>query len=127
MSWISSLVSATFSKPRNRVEAAQGHRPNHSQRDRRAHLQETRPKGAAGRLIDELGLKGETVGEAMVAIATANFIVNQGNATANDVARLVNRIRQRAWRERGVTLEMGADLELPVLTTHAGRYWGTDV
>lgn len=60
----------------------------------------------AGRLIDELGLKGETVGAASVSTRHANFIVNQGEASAAEVATLVNRIRQRAWQERGVRLQM---------------------
>jgi UDP-N-acetylenolpyruvoylglucosamine reductase len=66
-----------------------------------------RPELPAGRLIDELGLKGERVGGALVSAVHANFIVNeQRTATCADVAGLVRRIRERAWRERGVVLEM---------------------
>ncbi len=60
----------------------------------------------AGKLIDELGLKGERVGAAMVSPIHANFIVNDGDARAADVAALVRTIRSRAWHERGVVLEM---------------------
>lgn len=60
----------------------------------------------AGRLIDELGLKGSRVGGAVVSPVHANFIVNEGEATAADVAALVRRIRARAWAERGVVLTM---------------------
>ena len=61
----------------------------------------------AGRLIDELGLKGTTCGGAMVSPVHANFIVNpQRSATAQDVCTLINLVRNRAWRERGVELVM---------------------
>ncbi len=61
----------------------------------------------AGRLIDELGLKGARHGGAEVSAVHANFIVNPGrDASAADVAALVRRIRGRAWRERGVVLDL---------------------
>jgi len=60
----------------------------------------------AGKLIDELGLKGSRVGQAAVSQVHANFIVNDGEATAADVTALIKLIRTRAWRERGVALEM---------------------
>lgn len=61
----------------------------------------------AGRLIDELGLKGARVGGAEVSPVHANFIVNpERTASAADVCALVRRIRVRAWRERGAVLDM---------------------
>lgn len=61
----------------------------------------------AGRLIDELGLKGTHEGGAEVSSVHANFIVNPGrDASAADVIRLVRRIRRRAFRERGVVLQL---------------------
>jgi UDP-N-acetylenolpyruvoylglucosamine reductase len=59
----------------------------------------------AGRLIDELGLKGTRVGGAVVSIEHGNFIVNDGAATARDILGLIEIIRQRAHRERGIELE----------------------
>lgn len=64
------------------------------------------PELPAGRLIDQLGLKGTRVGGAMVSPVHANFIVNDADATAGDIARLITLIRRRAWDERGVALEM---------------------
>ena len=59
----------------------------------------------AGRLIDELGLKGATVGGARVSEMHGNFIVNEGSATAGDVLALMEQIRTRARQERGIELE----------------------
>jgi UDP-N-acetylenolpyruvoylglucosamine reductase len=64
----------------------------------------------AGRLIDELGLKGTRVGDAMVSPEHANFIVNQGNASAKDVLELIEIIRQRARAERGIELETEVEI-----------------
>ncbi len=63
------------------------------------------PGGSAGRLIDELGLKGERVGDAEVSAVHANFIINRGHATSADIIGLVRQIRARAREARGVVLE----------------------
>jgi UDP-N-acetylenolpyruvoylglucosamine reductase len=63
------------------------------------------PGAAAGRLIDELGLKGERVGDAEVSPVHANFIINRGRATGADVIALMRRVRDRVRQARGVTLE----------------------
>jgi UDP-N-acetylenolpyruvoylglucosamine reductase len=65
------------------------------------------PTMPAGKLIDELGLKGEHSGDAEISAVHANFIVNRTRAaTCADVVALIRRIRERAWRERGVVLTM---------------------
>ena len=59
---------------------------------------------SAGRLIEELGLKGHRVGGAQVSEKHANFIVNVGDATAADVRALGDLVRERVHAERGVEL-----------------------
>ncbi len=59
----------------------------------------------AGKLVDEIGLKGAIEGGAMVSEEHGNFIVNKGGATAGDILRLIERIRERALIERGIELE----------------------
>jgi len=58
----------------------------------------------AGKLIDELGLKGTRVGGASVSEIHGNFIVNEGGASANDVLTLIAKIQERAMRERKIEL-----------------------
>jgi UDP-N-acetylenolpyruvoylglucosamine reductase len=68
------------------------------------------PQIPAGKLIDELGLKGTRVGGASVSVEHGNFIVNDGTATARDVLELVELIRSRARIERGVELETEVEI-----------------
>ncbi|MDO4246563.1 MAG: UDP-N-acetylmuramate dehydrogenase [Deinococcus sp.] len=63
-------------------------------------------KVSAGKLIDEAGLKGTRVGNAMIAPEHGNFIVNLGGATAADVHALLGLIRERV----GVPLELEYEL-----------------
>jgi UDP-N-acetylmuramate dehydrogenase len=63
------------------------------------------PEGdSAGRLIDECGLKGRRVGGAAVSEKHANFIVNEGRATAADVRALGDLIRAEVASRFGVEL-----------------------
>jgi UDP-N-acetylenolpyruvoylglucosamine reductase len=64
----------------------------------------------AGRLIDELGLKGTRVGGAMVSDVHGNFIVNDGSATARDVLTLIEVIRDRVRAARGIELETEVEI-----------------
>ena len=59
----------------------------------------------AGKLIDELGLKGTREGGVKVSEVHGNFIVNDQHGTAADVLRLIGKIQETARRERGITLE----------------------
>ncbi len=64
----------------------------------------------AGKLIDELGLKGFRVGGARVSAEHGNFLVNDGAATAHDVLELIERIKQRAKAERGIELQTEVEI-----------------
>ena len=64
----------------------------------------------AGKLIDELGLKGTRVGGASVSDVHGNFIVNDGSATAGDVLNLIEVIRDRVRSARGIELETEVEI-----------------
>ncbi len=73
----------------------------------------------AGKLIDDLGLKGLSVGKVIVSEVHGNFIVNQGGAKAREVLELVAQIKEKAMEERGAVLELevkviGEDQALPL-------------
>jgi UDP-N-acetylmuramate dehydrogenase len=59
---------------------------------------------SAGALVDLAGLKGTTVGGARVSPTHANFIVNEGSATASDIRRLIERCRDAVRERFGVEL-----------------------
>jgi UDP-N-acetylmuramate dehydrogenase len=63
------------------------------------------PGGSAGRMIDELGLKGFSHGDARVSDRHANFFVNAGQASAADMLALIADVRERVQQAFGVTLE----------------------
>ncbi|MFM1558803.1 MAG: UDP-N-acetylmuramate--L-alanine ligase [Roseibacillus sp.] len=64
------------------------------------------PEGiGAGKLIDELGLKGKSVGKAEVSEVHGNFIVNRGKAEAGDILMLIDQIKAEAREARGIVLE----------------------
>ena len=56
-------------------------------------------------MIDELGLKGHSVGDARVSDRHANFFVNSGRASAADMLRLISDVRTQVQQVYGVTLE----------------------
>ena len=65
-----------------------------------------RPPGYyAGTLIEEAGLKGYMVGDAQVSTKHAGFVVNVGNATAEDVLRLIGEVQDKVYAYAGVRLE----------------------
>jgi UDP-N-acetylmuramate dehydrogenase len=63
------------------------------------------PGASAGRMIDELGLKGHSVGEARVSDRHANFFVNAGKACAKDMLALIADVRERVRKAYGADLE----------------------
>ncbi|MER3479406.1 MAG: UDP-N-acetylmuramate dehydrogenase [Meiothermus sp.] len=69
------------------------------------------PGDSAGRLIDRQGLKGTTVGRAMISHEHGNFIVNLGGATAQEVYALLRRVQAALPLE--VEWEIWGPLETP--------------
>jgi len=63
------------------------------------------PGTSAGRMIDELGLKGLSFGDARVSERHANFFVNTGHASAKDMLALIANVRERVQKAYGVELE----------------------
>lgn len=68
------------------------------------------PDDYAGRLIEAAGLKGERAGGAEIASLHANFFVNTGGATADDVMALIDRARHEVMLRFGVALELEIEL-----------------
>jgi len=59
----------------------------------------------AGQLVEQVGLKGFTVGNAQVSAKHANFIVNRGGATAQDILTLINIMQNKVFQETGIRLQ----------------------
>jgi len=59
----------------------------------------------AGKLIQDCGLKGLQIGDAKVSNLHANFIVNMGKTTSGDILGLINIIKEKVHRKKGIDLE----------------------
>jgi len=91
---------------RNRITEFQTHRHASQPREPSAGCIFKNPPGeSAGRIIDELGLKGLRIGDAEVSAMHANFIINRGQATGADVIALVRRVRDEVRARRHIELE----------------------
>ena len=60
----------------------------------------------AGRLIEDAGLKGYSVGDAEVSNKHANFIINKGHATSKDIKDLINIIQTKVYEKYKISLEL---------------------
>lgn len=60
----------------------------------------------AGRLIEEIGYKGKSVGGAQVSLKHANFIVNKGGATGSDICSLINDIKENVKDKYNIDLKV---------------------
>jgi len=63
------------------------------------------PEGPAGKLIEKAGLKGFRMGQAMVSDRHANFIINLGRATAEEIVNLIEWVEKRVYEVKGISLE----------------------
>ena len=65
-----------------------------------------RPPGYyAGRLVEDAGCKGLTVGDAQISPKHAGFLINRGHATATDILTLMHLVQARVLEQSGVLLE----------------------
>ena len=62
------------------------------------------PGDHAARLIEFCGLKGKKIGGALVSNKHANFIINENNATAEDIFSLILDVKNTVFKQTGVTL-----------------------
>jgi len=62
-------------------------------------------EGPAGKWIEEAGLKGFRIGQAMISDRHANFIINLGKARAEEVIRLMEYVEKKIYEEKGISLE----------------------
>lgn len=60
----------------------------------------------AGRLIEAIGYKGYRIGDAMVSLKHANFIVNMGNATGSDIKKLILEIKSKVKEKYNIDLKV---------------------
>lgn len=60
----------------------------------------------AGRLIEEIGYKGYSIGDAMVSEKHANFIINKGQAKGEDIKNLILEIQDKVKEKYGVELKV---------------------
>lgn len=63
------------------------------------------PGFKAAQLIDQCGLKGYRQGDAQVSVKHANFIVNLGKATAQDVRQVIEHVKSVVWQNKSVLLK----------------------
>jgi UDP-N-acetylmuramate dehydrogenase len=62
-------------------------------------------EGPAGKWIEETGLKGFRIGQAMISERHANFIINLGKAKAEEVIRLMEFVERKIYEEKDISLE----------------------
>ena len=62
------------------------------------------PDLSAGKLVESVGLKGARCGDAQISEVHANFVVNNGRATANDVLTLISKMHDEVLRHHGIDL-----------------------
>lgn len=68
------------------------------------------PDDFAGRLIEEIGYKGKSIGGATVSDKHANFIINKGNAKGSDIEKLIKEIKEEVKEKYGVDLKVEQEI-----------------
>jgi UDP-N-acetylmuramate dehydrogenase len=64
------------------------------------------PNTFAAKLVEQAGLKGKRVGNAQISEKHANFIINLGDAKAEDVVKLIDLVKRTVYQNSGVMLEL---------------------
>ncbi len=106
------ILSATFSLTplpearKNQLQIIETRMKTQPLKDKSAGCVFRNPPGkSAGALIDRAGLKGTTIGGAQVSELHANFIVNKGSATSQDVLKLIELVQEKVFEQTGIKLE----------------------
>lgn len=103
--FVSKQPDASTEAIRRTIDTYQNKRKESQPREPSAGCIFKNPEGdSAGRLIDELGLKGTVVGGAEISEVHGNFIVNRGGAKSEDVIELVRFARKIAKKRKGIEL-----------------------
>jgi UDP-N-acetylmuramate dehydrogenase len=106
-----SLAPASTAMLEERVERYTSLRRESQPREPSAGSVFKNPAGLkAGKVIEEAGLKGASVGDAAISHRHANYIVNQGQATADQVWQLIQLVRDKVWELRRVRMELEIEL-----------------
>ena len=96
---------------KNFVEAQTGRKSTQPLNKRSAGSLFKNPKGhSAGKLIDEAGLKGFSVGQAKISDKHANFFINEGNASSKDMLQLIKKAHQKVKEKFNINLELEVKL-----------------
>jgi UDP-N-acetylmuramate dehydrogenase len=75
-------------------------------------FQNPSPTCSAGKLIDDAGLKGTRIGHAEISQRHANYIINLGSASSDDILHLIDLARHTVLRQFGIEME----LEVQIVT-----------
>ena len=65
---------------------------------------------SAGKLIDEAGLKGFSIGDAKISTKHANFLINDGKATSHDMIQIIKKVRNTVKEKFNIMLELEVKL-----------------
>lgn len=69
------------------------------------------PEGLiTGKLIDDMGMKGTRIGDAMVSYKHANFIINDGKATSTDVVKLIKKVKREVKKHYNIDLVLEQEI-----------------
>ena len=64
----------------------------------------------AGKLIEDIGYKGKSIGDAMVSLKHANFIINKGNASGEDIIKLIDEIKEKVKEKYDIELYLEQEI-----------------